>query len=703
MSEPRRSTRARAREEAAPPPPETPKETPSKPSAKSLKRKRLSTAVAKEATPGTPVPEGPQPPPQPVLPIRVTEGQPLPTLSEPQPLDLSTQEYQDIQTSGVLSASLQRSRAIWVSGTNFRLFHAFFTPPKKVADRTEEDKQNIQRQKEIVRNFPQVGEAQLVIEPHTFPIRLYGPREAARQVQKKAPTYGQWPNHNQQSPYQYNHTPVQHQPIPQPRPPPPKPQPQKAPPPPQAPAPDPVIHMLAQRAGQDPELKAVMKIVAAGQATKEQLEFFQGHISELTAILQKQKEAGIQPMPNPPPAPKPQATPRPQPPAPPRPTAPSPQQQPQQQPLQQPKPPQQQQPPPPPPPPPQQQQHQPPPPQHQPIQQHPPLQQHKPLQPPPNSVATPKQPIAMPPHAHQPQMAPTPPPASHPGHFQFKPNYNQPPQFHQHHAQQFSPMHQPPRITYRPLVFDFKEGNGDKFYFPTYSFMEWLPNNSGAKFSFLVTKLKTKPPPATSIKSVKPPSTPAPKAAPSPAAPSPAVPTNNAPTPTGPTTETPTPNPAPTPLTTPAPAQPTPTMAPPATPTPTPNPAAPPTPLTQATPYVPPPRIEDFDERKDIPDIDFYQPVTVLVMSGHPDILQSLPRAIRPPDVVDRYMNEIFDTCRRAEETFLAFRLPREGGPVAEVEEEKKGKASGDGGTPRVDDAGAEKKKASRSRKSIAA
>ena len=85
------------------------------------------------------------------------------------------------------------------------------------------------------------------------------------------------------------------------------------------------------------------------------------------------------------------------------------------------------------------------------------------------------------------------------------------------------------------------------------------------------------------------------------------------------------------------------------------------------TPYVPPPRIEDFDERNHIKEIEFYQPVTVLVMSGHPDILHSLPRAIRPPDVVDKYMNEVFDTCRRAEETFLAFRLPKEGAVDAEV------------------------------------
>lgn len=594
MSEPRRSTRARAREEAAPPPPpETPKETPSKQPAKSLKRKRLSVP-AKDATPTTPATETEQQAPKQTLPIRLVDGQPLPTLSEPQPLDLPSSEYQDIQQSAVLSASLQRSRAVWVSGVNFRLFHAFFTPPKKVADRSEEDKQNIQRQKEIVRNFPQVGEASLVIEPHTFPIRLYGPREAARQLPKKPPTvYGQWPNHNQQNPYQYGHAPATpYQPPPQQRPPPPKPPPPpKAPPPApnpsQTPAPDPVIHMLAQRAGQDPELKAVMKIVAAGQATKEQLEFFQGHISELTNILQKQKEAAAKaPPPPPPPLPPPPPKAAPPPPTPPQP---------------------------------------------QPL---PPVKQQQ---------NTPK-PFTPAPQAHQPQMAPAPPQQqSYAG--GYNNNYHlHPPQYQQpQHMPHYAPANPPPRSTYRPLVFDFVEGNGDKFYFPTYTFLEWLPNTQGAKFSFLVTKLKLKPKPEAKANA---PSTPAPK---------PAAPPTVAATLTAPAS-TPVANGV----------QPTPNQN-----TPVPGALQNVTPAPPVTPYVAPPRIEDFDERNDMKDIDFYQPVTVLVLTSHSELLQTLPRAIRAPDVVGKYMDEVFDTCRRAEETFLAFRLPRENAADAEGDDKK--------------------------------
>jgi hypothetical protein len=57
---------------------------------------------------------------------------------------------------------------------------------------------------------------------------------------------------------------------------------------------DPVIQMLAERASTDPDLKALMRIVANGQATPEQLKRFQSHIDDLTR-LQKSKEASAQP------------------------------------------------------------------------------------------------------------------------------------------------------------------------------------------------------------------------------------------------------------------------------------------------------------------------------------------------------------------------------------------------------------------------
>ncbi|KAF2812749.1 uncharacterized protein BDZ99DRAFT_497090 [Mytilinidion resinicola] len=47
------------------------------------------------------------------------------------------------------------------------------------------------------------------------------------------------------------------------------------------PAPDPVVSMLARRATTNPELKSIMKLVAARRATPQQVEIFQGHVDEL--------------------------------------------------------------------------------------------------------------------------------------------------------------------------------------------------------------------------------------------------------------------------------------------------------------------------------------------------------------------------------------------------------------------------------------
>lgn len=51
------------------------------------------------------------------------------------------------------------------------------------------------------------------------------------------------------------------------------------------PKPDPVIQMLATRAASNQALKTLMKIVASGQASPEQLKEFQSHIDELNSIL----------------------------------------------------------------------------------------------------------------------------------------------------------------------------------------------------------------------------------------------------------------------------------------------------------------------------------------------------------------------------------------------------------------------------------
>jgi hypothetical protein len=172
--------------------------------------------------------------------------------------------------------------------------------------------------------------------------------------------------------------------------------------------------------------------------------------------------------------------------------------------------------------------------------------------------------------------------------------------------------------------------------------MEWLPNNQGVKLSFLITKMKPKAKPKAVV-TENIPKTPAPKAIP---------------------THTPGPTPEMTPNT---------TMTAHGivfnTPTPGLSQAA--TPVATPTPFIPPPRIEDFDEQPDIKEIEFYQPVTVIILTDNYEVMQALPRAVRSPDVVERYMNEVFDTRKRAEDTYLAFRLPKEGVTEGEAEERR--------------------------------
>ena len=58
---------------------------------------------------------------------------------------------------------------------------------------------------------------------------------------------------------------------------------------------DPVIQMLAERAATDTELKALMRIVANGEASPEELKKFQGHIDDLTRLQRARAAAQAQP------------------------------------------------------------------------------------------------------------------------------------------------------------------------------------------------------------------------------------------------------------------------------------------------------------------------------------------------------------------------------------------------------------------------
>lgn len=149
------------------------------------------------------------------------------------------------------------------------------------------------------------------------PVKQYTPNPNFQQPYRPPQQYG---GQAQGSPYYQNQNrnlppPIQQPGGQNPNTLPPISQPQQAPPPQSRPqpspqpqqsgqekkaSPDPVISMLANRASSDPELKALMKEVATGNATQDQLKVFQGHIDELTKIINEKKKKEEESSPAPP-------------------------------------------------------------------------------------------------------------------------------------------------------------------------------------------------------------------------------------------------------------------------------------------------------------------------------------------------------------------------------------------------------------------
>lgn len=236
-----------------------------------------------------------------VVPTKIVEGQPLPTLKSPQPRNLSDGEYKSIKESAVLATALESSRLKWMNGAFFERFCGNAKATKTSKKHTPEEKLARDKDTSLRKELREIGHIQMTVEPHIFDVKLYikkaqakvqgtGPQYYTQQSQPGA--YGRpqqvQDQHNTPHSSSYGVHPT----------PPPKakpravsthPQPAPAAPAPQA-APDPVIQMLAQRASQDAELRAIMKIVAAGNGTTTQLEYFQRHINELTHILEESKK-----------------------------------------------------------------------------------------------------------------------------------------------------------------------------------------------------------------------------------------------------------------------------------------------------------------------------------------------------------------------------------------------------------------------------
>ncbi|OJJ44618.1 hypothetical protein ASPZODRAFT_134700 [Penicilliopsis zonata CBS 506.65] len=711
-------------------------------------KRRASEAPAQNQPPArkkgsTPVvlpPPTPEPAEEP-LPTKIKDGEGLPTLRKPQPSELSDKEYQSVAESAVLLASLERSKKKWLSDG---ILVKYWTKPKK----TKRDQ--IEGKNPPKESMSKVGPCNIVVGPHLFDAMIYTVKDpnAAPPIQYTPPQrpmvhYGHPGNFQPYQPYptpppppharpasQYpptqngprqpgyppggSQTPIPNQqpraPQPNNRPPPPAQQPMQQhqgtpsqPPQPPKPSPDPVIQMLATRAAADPELKALMRIVASSKASQEQLRAFQAHIDELNAIIKAREQQQQRQQPA-----KPQQGPQQAAQTPPQKASQKVSQK------QQPK----------------EQQHE--------VEVQ--IPAHKPTtkksaQPPPaqspqstsapnppqpaqikkepgNNTNVPDTPVQKKPSAEptrvsesspavapspaptstpaQPSPAMRPPPNAHPQstpgpqyqQFPQNPYQGTPPPIQSRPPQYGSPAPYyrpaapppPPRINYKSVVFEFTSpltpygsstsghaGSGDRYLFPEYSILEWLPGGTTLIASFLLVR-KVDPSKPFPIETVSDLTTARAKGK--------ASKSKKADKGKGKdkekSNEQSTANPEAG-----EPSQQKPGDAD----------------SDKNDTQQPPPATPGSGDAKDNsakegsrtaepqPTLkEYYQPVTFRIISNNPKVLEPLTRVVKPPDEVRRYMNEIMDRAERAPDGFLAFRLPRETpGLDTETEEKKAG------------------------------
>lgn len=337
--------------------------------------------------------------------------------------------------SGVLAASIERSRQKWLHDG---VFEKYWTKPSK--KKNLHDVSNPAKE-----SMAKLGGCSMIIEPHVFDVTLYSVRETQYTF---LPPAGQPPN-----PTSLHNSPFNPK-LPAPPPPtyaapirpisdnrngsaentlPPVlppfnegfakfdpqgpsqslPGPSSLLHPHHSPRPashdttvstDPVITMLAARAATDDDLKTLMKIVAQGTASPDQLKAFQRHIDELNMIIQSQKSL---PLPNPNPSAHP-------------------------------------------------------------------LDNQSLTQLPPSTPA------------HPPRPAPNPLSGPHPPKVKTEPlsqYYSQPPP-----SSLKAKSHAPSRPDISAIVFDFTAGTGDRYLLPKHSIVEYLPGNAQAILSFLLIR-----------------------------------------------------------------------------------------------------------------------------------------------------------------------------------------------------------------------
>ena len=251
----------------------------------------------------------------------------------------------------MLAAALERSRQKWLSEGIFEKYWAKPSKKKVPIDAPNPAKESMAK----------LGVCSMIIEPHVFDITLYTVKEPqsafpATTIQTPPPPsseFNPFQNHNTyqtahyhapppSAPHFQHHSPPNSSPSQLTLPPfkegfgqfgPQGPSPSRHPPvaapepimperqgrivpnttrqdgsttPGAKPSPDPVIQMLATRAASDHNLKALMKVVASGNASQQQLRDFQNHIDDLNGIIQSRNSPPQprqdQPAPKPPPS-----------------------------------------------------------------------------------------------------------------------------------------------------------------------------------------------------------------------------------------------------------------------------------------------------------------------------------------------------------------------------------------------------------------
>ncbi|KAJ5498189.1 hypothetical protein N7453_007240 [Penicillium expansum] len=264
----------------------------------SAAKRRVSEATPQSHKKKAPTPRAPSPElVDAPLPTKVKDGDPLPVVRMRQPLSLSDNEYQSIAESAVLLASLERSKKKWLSDG---ILVRYYTKPKKTK------REQIKKNNPSKDTMTKIGPCDVTIGPHFFDAMIYIVKDpSAPPALQYAPRNDLWftmatlitsNNTDRIPPHPINNDLRNILPLlrvapgnaPSPQGGQKPPQGQKGQP--AKPSPDPVIQMLATRAAADPELKALMRVVASSQASQEQLRAFQAHIDELNAIIKSREQ-----------------------------------------------------------------------------------------------------------------------------------------------------------------------------------------------------------------------------------------------------------------------------------------------------------------------------------------------------------------------------------------------------------------------------